>query len=233
MNRPKALVAWSTGKDSAYALHVVRQRDSFEIVGLLTTVTSSFGRVSMHSVRKALLHLQAEALGLPCFEVEIPSPCSDEIYNQKMTHALKNARDRGIEHVIFGDLFLEDIRKYREEKLAKVSMRAAFPLWHHKTSLLSREIVSENLRAILTCVDPRKLNSSFAGGMYDSMFLDELPDNVDPCGENGEFHTFVTEGPMFTKKIDVTVGEIVKRDGFVFADVLLKTKKYSLYGPKA
>ncbi|MCP4603052.1 MAG: adenine nucleotide alpha hydrolase [Proteobacteria bacterium] len=222
MSRPKALVAWSTGKDSAWALHVVRQRGDFEVVGLLTTVTSSFDRVSMHGVRKSLLQLQAEALELPCFNVEIPSPCSDEIYDQEMARALENARHREVEHVIFGDLFLEDIRKYREEKLAKVNMHAVFPLWNHETSLLSREIVSAGLRAVLTCVDPRKLDSSFGGRMYDSTFLDELPGDVDPCGENGEFHTFVTEGPMFARKIDVTVGDIVKRNGFVFTDIISK-----------
>ena len=216
---PKALLSWSTGKDSAYALAEVRRTGEVEIVGLLTTVTRNVDRVSMHGVRRSLLHQQAAAAGLPVRTVEIPSPCPNAVYEQAFASELTHAREAGITHVVFGDLFLADIRHYREAQLASLGMIGAFPLWGRDTSALAREMVTSGMRATLTCIDPRQLDRSFAGRVFDEALLDELPGGVDPCGERGEFHTFATQGPMFAHAIDVTAGEIVERDGFVFADL--------------
>jgi uncharacterized protein (TIGR00290 family) len=220
MTRPKALLSWSTGKDSAYTLHVARAAGEVDVVGLLTTVTAAYDRVSMHGVRRVLLDRQAEATGLPCTVVEIPATCPNEVYEQAMAAALDAARARGVSCVLFGDLFLADLRAYREQKLAGIGMTGRFPLWHRDTAALAREMTAAGLRAHLTCVDPRRLPARFAGRTFDDALLDELPADVDPCGENGEFHTFACAGPMFSAPIQVTPGEVVDRDGFVFADLL-------------
>lgn len=218
--RPKALVAWSSGKDAAWALHEARRSGDVEIVGLLTTVTAPFARVSMHAVREALLDRQAAALGLPCLKVRIPWPCPNESYEQEMARALEAARAEGVTEVVFGDLFLSDVRAYREAKLAGTGIAPRFPLWGRDTSTLAREMIAGGLRATLTCIDPRRLERALAGRAFDAALLDELPPGVDPCGENGEFHSFASAGPMFSAPIPVTPGEVVERDGFVFSDLL-------------
>lgn len=218
--KPKAWLAWSSGKDSAWALHVVRQSAEFRVVALLTTINRTYERVAMHAVREALVETQAAAAGLPLIKVPIPSPCSNEIYEQAMAEAMARARSEGVRHVVFGDLFLEDIRAYREKNLAACGMMPVFPLWQKGTMQLAQEMLAGGLRAYITCVDPRKLNRSFAGRRFSAELLRDLPANVDPCGENGEFHTFANAGPMFEREIPVTPGEVVERDGFVFADLL-------------
>jgi len=218
-SRPKAWLAWSSGKDSAWALHTVRQAGELEVVALLTTVNRDFGRVAMHAVRMSLIELQAAAVGLPLVTVPIPAVCRNEIYEQSMGKAMARARDEGVRHIIFGDLFLEDIRAYREKQLAGCGMSPVFPLWRRDTSQLAREMIAGGLSAYVTCVDPRKIDRKFAGRRFDAEFLAELPPHVDPCGENGEFHTFANAGPMFGQPIPVGVGETVERDGFVFTDL--------------
>jgi uncharacterized protein (TIGR00290 family) len=213
-------MSWSSGKDSAFALHEVLRSREVEIVGLLTTMTAAFGRVSMHGVREALLDRQAESLGLPCRKILIPAPCPNEVYEREMEVALAEARAARVSHVVFGDLFLEDLRRYREGGLAAVGMTGVFPLWMRDTAALANEMIASGLQATLTCIDPRRLDRSFAGRTFDAELLKDLPRDVDPCGENGEFHSFASAGPMFTKPIPIEVGEVVERDGFVFADVL-------------
>jgi uncharacterized protein (TIGR00290 family) len=220
MPTPKAIVAWSSGKDSAWALHEVRAAGRLELVGLLTTVTSEFGRVSMHAVRESLLDLQAASLGLPCLKVRIPWPCVNERYEAEMASALAGARAGGVTHVVFGDLFLEDVRAYRESRLAGSGIEPVFPLWGRDTSRLAHEMLRGGLRATLTCVDPRSLDPALVGRPFDAALLAELPAGVDPCGERGEFHTFAWDGPMFRAPIPVVPGEVVAREGFVFADLL-------------
>jgi uncharacterized protein (TIGR00290 family) len=221
--RPKAWLAWSSGKDSAWALHAVRQAGEFEVVALLTTVNRTHGRVAMHAVRESLLEMQAEAAGLPLVKVAIPSPCSNEIYELAMSEAMARAAGDRVRHVIFGDLFLPDVRAYREKQLARCEMSPVFPLWGIKTQTLAEEMIAGGLSAYLTCVDPRKLDRGFAGRRFDAELLADFPAGVDPCGENGEFHTFACAGPMFRADISVSPGEIVERDGFVFADLLPQT----------
>jgi uncharacterized protein (TIGR00290 family) len=218
--RPKAIVAWSSGKDSAWALHEVRRAGAVDVVGLLTTVTHAFGRVSMHAVREELLDRQAAALGLPCCKVRIPWPCPNHVYEAEMAAALAAARAAGVAQVVFGDLFLADVRAYREAKLAGTGLAPAFPLWGRDTGGLAREMLDGGLAATLTCVDPRKVDRALAGRPFDLALLAALPPDVDPCGENGEFHTFASAGPMFSGSIAVAPGEVVEREGFVFADVL-------------
>jgi uncharacterized protein (TIGR00290 family) len=218
--RPRAWLAWSSGKDSAWALHTTRQAGEFDVVALLTTVNRTHQRVAMHAVRESLLEMQAAAASLPLVKVPIPSPCPNEIYEREMGAAMERARAEGVWHVIFGDLFLEDIRAYREKQLAACGMTPVFPLWRRDTRRLAEEMLAGGLSAYLTCVDPRKLAISFAGRRFDAELLKDFPEGVDPCGENGEFHTFANAGPMFREKIAVTPGEIVERDGFVFADLL-------------
>jgi uncharacterized protein (TIGR00290 family) len=218
--RPRVLMCWSSGKDSAWAVHVLRTRGEVEVVGLLTTVNRRRARVAMHGVREQLLAAQAEALGVPLQTVSIPEPCSNEEYEAAMAEALAAARARGVTAVAFGDLFLEDVRRYREERLAPTGLGALFPLWERPTAALAREMVAGGLRAHLTCVDPRALDRAFAGRTFDDALLDALPPGVDPCGEHGEFHTFAYRGPMFAHEIRVVTGETVERDGFVFTDVL-------------
>jgi len=218
--RPRALVAWSSGKDAAWALHEELRRGEVEVVGLLTTVTEAFERVSMHAVREALLDRQADALGLPCRKVHIPWPCPNERYEAEMARALAEARAAGVTRVVFGDLFLADVRAYREARMAGTGVEPLFPLWGRDTAALAREMIAGGLRAALTCVDPRQLDRSFAGRAFDAALLQALPASVDPCGERGEFHTFAWDGPMFPAPIAVTRGEVVEREGFVFADLL-------------
>jgi uncharacterized protein (TIGR00290 family) len=217
---PRALVAWSSGKDAAWALHEVRRAGEVEVVGLLTTVTDTFSRVAMHAVREELLDRQSAAVGLPCRKVRIPWPCPNEAYEARMEEALAAARAEGITHVVFGDLFLADIRAYREAKLAGTGIAPLFPLWGRDTRALAREMIDGGLRARLTCVDPRVVDRSLAGRSFDATLLAELPPGADPCGENGEFHSFAWDGPMFSAPVAVTPGEVVERDGFVFADLL-------------
>lgn len=214
----KAIISWSSGKDSAFALEKARQ--DFDVVGMLTTVTTDFDRVSMHGVRRELLRLQADAVGLVCHQVDIPSPCSNETYEHAMAEIMHKLRADGITHMIFGDLYLQGIRDYREKKLSPLGIQCVFPLWQRDTKALAREMVDAGLRATITCVDPKQLDASFAGRSFDHALLDDLPAHVDPCGENGEFHTVVTAGPMFRAPIPTRVGDVVTRDGFVFADVL-------------
>ncbi|MCZ6884895.1 MAG: adenine nucleotide alpha hydrolase [Alphaproteobacteria bacterium] len=219
--KPKAILAWSSGKDSAYALHVVRREGLFDVIGLLTTVTHAYGRVSMHGVREDILDLQALRAGLGVTKVRIPAPCPNEIYETAMAQALQPHVDQGVSHVIFGDLFLADLRQWREERLAEIGLEGVFPLWRTDTGNLAREMLAAGLKARVVCLDPARLDRSFAGRAYDAGFLEDLPEDVDPCGENGEFHTLVTAGPMFSAAIDAETGEVVERDGFVFADVQL------------
>ena len=220
MSRPKAIMSWSSGKDSALALHQARVSGEVEVVGLLTTVTAAFGRVSMHGVRESLLDAQAAALGLPCRKVTIPSPCPNEIYEREMGEALTALGAAGVSQVIFGDLFLEDLRQYRESRLSAIGMTGLFPLWKRDTTALAGEMIDVGLRATVTCIDPKRLDRSFAGRSFDADFVRALPPDVDPCGENGEFHSFAWNGPMFARPIPVQTGEVVDRDGFVFADLL-------------
>jgi uncharacterized protein (TIGR00290 family) len=220
MGRTKIWLSWSSGKDSAWALHELRASQDFEVAGLLTTINSEASRVAMHAVREELLEVQAAAAGLPLVKVPIPSPCSNAAYEEAMGAAMAQARAEGILHVAFGDLFLEDVRRYREEKLTAVGMAPLFPLWGRETHQLARDMVGGGLRAYLTCVDPRQIGRHFAGRAFDASLLDELPVTADPCGEKGEFHSFAVAGPMFSAPLAVVPGEVVERDGFVFADLL-------------
>ncbi|MCW5694602.1 MAG: ATP-binding protein [Pseudolabrys sp.] len=222
MTKPKTLIAWSSGKDSAWALHEARQSGDYDIVGALTTVTDSFSRVSMHGVREELLAAQLAAAGLPSITVRIPYPCPNEIYEREMAAAMARAQADSVTHVIFGDLFLADLRAWREEKLRSIGMTAVFPLWQRPTDALARGMIAGGLEAHLAVVDLAKLDASFAGRCFDDTLLADLPAGVDPCGENGEFHTFVAAGPIFTRRIEVTKGETVERDGFAFADLVPK-----------
>jgi len=217
---PKAFVSWSSGKDSAFALYEARRLGLAEIVGILTTVNEKYDRVAMHGVRHELLDRQIEALGLPAIKVLIPSPCPNEVYEARMDGACATIKAQGIEHIVFGDLFLEDIRAYREEKLSAIGMRGIFPLWQRDTRKLANEMVECGLVAHLICVNPKNLDASFAGRPFDVALLRDLPAEVDPCGENGEFHTVVSRGPMFFRPIGISIGEIVEREGFVFADAI-------------
>jgi uncharacterized protein (TIGR00290 family) len=216
----RTLLSWSTGKDSAWSLHVLRQRPDVEVVGLFTTVNAAFDRVAMHAVRRKLLEAQAEAAGLPLHVIEIPWPCPNEAYEAALGAFVAAQKAQGIAAMAFGDLFLEDIRAYREAKLEGSGIAPLFPLWGRETGALAREMIAGGLQARLTCVDPKKLPARFAGRSFDAALLAELPEGVDPCGENGEFHTCVFAGPMFAHAIDVRLGAVQERDGFVFADLL-------------
>ena len=218
--RPKAILSWSSGKDSAWTLHVLRQAGEVEVVALLTTVNEVYDRVAMHAVRTELLRAQAEAAGIPLWPVPIPWPCNNEQYEAAVGAALTRAAKAGITVAAFGDLFLEDIRRYREEKLTGTGLKPSFPLWGIPTKALAREMVAGGLRARVTCIDPKELSREFAGREFDADFLNELPPSVDPCGERGEFHTFAYAGPMFDRAVAISPGEIVERDGFVFADLV-------------
>jgi uncharacterized protein (TIGR00290 family) len=220
MTTPKAFMSWSSGKDSALALHEARRSAGIEITGLVTTVSESYRRVAMHGVREELLERQAAALGLPLLKVGLPSPCTNEVYEARMRHAYAQMLAQGVRHIVFGDLFLEDLRAYRIERLALEGMAAVFPLWKRDTRMLAREIIRTGIVAHVSCVDPRRLDRSFAGRRFDEGFLQDLPADVDPCGENGEFHTVVSGGPMFAAPIAVSIGAVVERENFVFADVI-------------
>ena len=215
----KTLVSWSSGKDSAWMLHVLKQDPSIEIGGLLTTMNEQFDRVAMHAVRRRLLEAQASAAGVPLRTVQLPWPCSNEQYEERMRAAVAQAVAGGFTHVAFGDLFLEDVRKYREEKLAGTGLTPLFPIWGIPTDQLAAQMVEAGLRSVLTCVNPKHLDRSFAGRQFDRALLKELPAGVDKCGERGEFHSFAWDGPMFRHPVAIEVGDVVDRDGFVFADL--------------
>jgi uncharacterized protein (TIGR00290 family) len=216
----KTLLSWSTGKDSAWALHLLRQRDDVELVGLVTTVNAAFDRVAMHGVRRSLVEAQAEAAGLPLHVLLIPHPCPNETYEAVMGEFVARQVAEGVQAMAFGDLFLEDIRRYREAKLAGTGIAPLFPVWGIETPKLARDMIGAGLVAHIACLDPRKLPAGLAGRRFDLDLLSELPPDVDPCAENGEFHTFACAGPMFRRPIAITVGEPVTRDGFVFCDLL-------------
>lgn len=222
------LLSWSSGKDAAWTLHTLRQDPSVEIVALLTTFNETANRVAMHAVRREIVEAQAAAAGLPLWPVHIPSPCPNEIYEAQMRLALARAGAEGVTHVAFGDLFLDDVRRYREARMAGTGIEPMFPLWHQPTDALAEEMIAGGLEATLTCVDPRQLDRRFAGRKFDRVFTAELRrlrqesgEPVDACGERGEFHSCVTAGPMFSAPIAVTTGEVVERDGFVFCDLIL------------
>jgi uncharacterized protein (TIGR00290 family) len=216
----KILLSWSTGKDSAWALRVLRQKHPGAVTGLLTTINEAFDRVAMHAVRRTLVMAQAHAVGLPLHVVRIPWPCSNTQYETIMKTAVEGFVASRFTHVAFGDLFLEDVRRYREGHLNNTGLAPLFPLWKPKsTTELAREMIDAGMRAYLTCVDPQALDASFAGREFDAALLADLPAHVDPCGENGEFHSFVFDGPMFAHAVPVRVGDVVERDGFVFADL--------------
>jgi uncharacterized protein (TIGR00290 family) len=215
----KTLVSWSSGKDSAWMVHVLRQQPDVELAGLLTTVNAVYQRVAMHAVRVELLQAQADALGLLLWQIPIPSPCPNDVYENAMATAVRRAVDEGFTHIAFGDLFLEDIRRYREERLAGSGLTPVFPLFGLDTLTLARSMVAGGLRARLTCVNPKVIDARFVGREFDTTLLNELPALVDPCGERGEFHTFAYDGPMFAKPIPIELGVVVERDGFVFADL--------------
>jgi uncharacterized protein (TIGR00290 family) len=214
------LLSWSSGKDSAWALHLLSQRKDVRVAALATTFNSAANRVAMHAVRRSLVHAQAEQVGLPLWPVDLPWPCSNAQYEEIMATVWRRAVAQGIEAVAFGDLFLEEIRVYRERQLEGTGLEPLFPVWKLPTKQLAREMIAAGLKAKITCVDPSRLDRSFAGCDFDLALLDSLPDHIDPCGENGEFHTFVCDAPVFARGIDVLRGDVVERDGFVFADLI-------------
>jgi uncharacterized protein (TIGR00290 family) len=218
--RMPVLFSWSGGKDSAMALHSLRQNPDFEVIALLTTVTEGYERISMHGVRRELLHRQADSIGLPLEEVRIPPQCVNPVYEARMGEVVLRFRDRGVRHVAFGDIFLEDLRAYREQKLVAADMTALFPIWKVDTRELAARFLRDKFRAIAVCIDPSKLDASFAGRELDASFFRDLPPGVDPCGENGEFHTYVFDSPVFRSPIPVQVGAVVERDSFVFCDLM-------------
>jgi uncharacterized protein (TIGR00290 family) len=217
----KILVSWSSGKDSAWALHQLRQSGEYEIAGLLTTVNTAFGRVAMHGTRSEVLEAQAEAAGLPLWTAPLPWPCSNAEYEAAMSVACERAVTAGIEAMAFGDLFLEDVRRYREDRLAGTGLEPLFPLWGINTGELVRMMLRSGVKARIVCIDPRKLPKEFAGRDLDESLLEQFSPEIDPCAENGEFHTCAYAGPMFRTPIAIESGEVVERDGFVFADVKL------------
>jgi uncharacterized protein (TIGR00290 family) len=214
------LFCWSGGKDSAMALHALLQQKEFRVVALLTTVPEGYERIAMHGVRRELLERQTASIGLPLHEVRIPPQCINLVYEQRMEEALRAHYDQGVRKVAFGDIFLEDLRQYRERNLARMGMTALFPIWKRDTRELVRVFRAERFRSIAVCLDTRVLDPSFAGRELDESFFRDLPPLADPCGENGEFHTFVFDGPIFRSPIPVRTGDVVNRDGFVFCDLL-------------
>ena len=216
----KVLLSWSSGKDCAWSLHLLRQQADVEVVALVTTLNGAANRVAMHGVRRVLLEAQAECTGLPLWAVDLPWPCSNADYEARMRGVCERAMAEGITAVAFGDLFLEDIRTYRVQQLLGTGLEPIFPVWRIPTGALAREMIAAGVKAKITCVDPSKIPASLAGSDFNAAFLDSLPAGVDHCGENGEFHSFVYDAPVFTRSIEVRAGEVVERDGFVFADVL-------------
>ncbi len=220
MKRRRAVVSWSSGKDAAWALHLVRQQGLLETVGLLTSINAEFQRVSMHGVRRELLEQQARAAGLPLLTVELPWPCSNEEYERRMGLACARLRAEGVEVVVFGDIFLVDVRQYRERQLAGTGIEPLFPLWGRGTRELALDMLAGGMRARISCLDPARVSRRFAGAEFTADLVRSLPASVDPCGENGEFHTFVFDAPVFAHALDVAAGDVVERDGFVYADLL-------------
>jgi len=218
----KTLLSWSSGKDSAWCLNVLRHDPGVEVVGLVTTINEAFDRVAMHGVRREILEAQAAAAGLPLHVLTLPWPCSNADYERIMAALVADQTAAGIEAMAFGDLFLEEIRRYREAKLQGTGLTPLFPLWGRPTRALAEEMIDGGLVTYVATVAPRQLDASFAGRVFDRSFLDDLPDGVDPCGENGEFHTCVAAGPMFDRALPIRVGKVVTRDGFVFADLMLE-----------
>ncbi|HEX7140328.1 MAG TPA: hypothetical protein VF219_20930 [Vicinamibacterales bacterium] len=217
----KCLVSWSSGKDSAWMVRVLRHRGDLEIGALLTTVNEAAHRVAMHAVREDVLQAQADSLGLPLWRIPIPSPCPNEIYERTMAEAVKRAVEEGFSHIAFGDLFLEDVKRYREERLARTGLTPLFPLFGADTAALAREMIRSGLRARLTCLNPKAIDRRFAGREFDETLLADLPSSVDPCGERGEFHTCAYDGSMFARPIALRTGVTIERDGFVFTDLTL------------
>ena len=213
-------MSWSSGKDSAFALRELKMQPDIDVLGLVTTVNETHDRVAMHAVRDELLDLQAKALGLSLLRVKIPHGCSNELYEARMMKAIDSAIVSKISHMAFGDLFLKDVREYREKMLQPTSVRPLFPIWGRKTIDLAQEMIAIGQKAVITCVDPQKLSASFVGREFDSAFLADLPMGVDPCGENGEFHSFVYDSPIYKKPIRIKVGQVVEREGFIFADLI-------------
>lgn len=221
----RVALSWSSGKDSAWALHLLRQDRNIEVVALVTTLNEAFDRVAMHAVRRELLEHQAASLSLPLWKVPLPWPCSNEQYEARMGDLCSRAVSQGIEAMAFGDLFLADIRAYREKQLSGTGLKPLFPVWHIPTAQLAGDMIASGLQAKITCVDPKVLPRDFAGRDFDAQFLANLPPGVDPCGENGEFHSFVYNGPGFCNPLAVRIVELVDRDGFVFADVCLNERQ--------
>ena len=217
--KKKTLISWSTGKDSAWAYYQLKNQSEYDLVGLFCTINKEFSRTAMHAVRVELLQMQANSIGLPLDIVEIPFPCSNAEYESIMENFVAVANSRNIECFAFGDLFLQEIRDYRIEKFKDSGITPIFPLWNHATDKLALEMINGGLKAVITCIDPKQLSDDFVGQEYDQAFLNALPESVDPCGENGEFHSFVYDAPMFNRKINISVEEKVERDGFVFVDV--------------
>ena len=220
--RIKTLMAWSSGKDSAWALHKLQQNLEIDLVGLFCTINKESDRVVMHDVRVELLQKQAKSIGLPLEIIEIPYPCSNTEYDKIMEIFAEKAKNDNVEYFAFGDLFLKGVRNYREEKLKGTGIKPIFPIWGIPTDVLSREMIRSGLRTVITCINPKQTPSEFIGKEFDDDFLDSLPNNIDPCGENGEFHSFVFDGPMFKNKIEILIGDIVHRDDFLFVDILPK-----------
>ncbi|MEZ6967312.1 ATP-binding protein [Aeromonas sp. S9(2024)] len=220
MEKKRVLLSWSSGKDCAWALHRLRQDPAIEVVGLFTTLNQAFERVAMHGVRKQLLLQQAECVGLPIICIDLPWPCSNEDYARIMEGFIADVLAQGIHHMAFGDLFLEDVRAYRERQLAGTGIEPLFPLWGSKTPELAREMMAAGMKARISTLDPKKLDAGLGGHDFDPALLAALPEGVDPCGENGEFHTLAYDGPMFRRPLAIRLGETVERDGFIFTDLL-------------
>ncbi len=222
----KILLSWSSGKDSAWALHVLRLQGEYEIAGLITTINSAFDRVAMHGTRRALVEMQAEAAGLPLIAAPLPWPCSNADYERAMKQVCDQALAQGVSAIAFGDLFLADVRAYRERQLQGTGLEPLFPIWQIPTDQLARQMIESGLRARLVCVDPKQLDPSFVGRDFDHELLHDLPPGADPCGENGEFHSFVYGGPMFSRQLPIVAGKKVERDGFWYADVLAAAPEF-------
>lgn len=228
----RVVVSWSGGKDSAWALHTLRQQaKEYAVIGLLTSINQQFNRVAIHGVRRELLEAQALSTGLPLWVVPLPSPCTNEHYERRMTNALHFLKGLGVDAIAFGDLYLQDIRAYRESRFGNLGLELLFPIWGIPTGDLSRKMIDGGLKARLTCVDPRAVPAECVGGEYDQHLLRDLPASVDPCAENGEFHTFVYEGPMLRDRLAIKTGGTVERDGFVFADLLLASQELTRVAP--